>query len=102
MYYMEKMDAFDLMETKVMDRIMKEYWRSNIDTGGSIFEMSSTYRILTQQNADKEIEEKARFYKKRKIAEVRPNQYIFVVFINSMQMRYFLEVIIYIVLAFIF
>ena len=37
LYYMEKMDAFRLMDTKVMDRIMKEYWNSNIDTSGSFF-----------------------------------------------------------------
>ena len=43
LFYMEKIDAFQLMETKVMDRIMKEYWKSNIDTGGSIFEMASSY-----------------------------------------------------------
>lgn len=37
LYYMELMDAFRLMDTKVMDRIMKEYWSSNIDTSGSFF-----------------------------------------------------------------
>ena len=37
LYYMEMMDAFKLMDTKVMDRIMKEYWNSNIDTSGSFF-----------------------------------------------------------------
>lgn len=37
LYYMELMDAFELMDTKVMDRIMKEYWNSNIDTSGSFF-----------------------------------------------------------------
>ena len=37
LYYMELMDAFKLMDTKVMDRIMKEYWNSNIDTSGSFF-----------------------------------------------------------------
>jgi hypothetical protein len=26
LYYMELMDCFQLMDTKVMDRIMKEYW----------------------------------------------------------------------------
>jgi hypothetical protein len=37
LYYMELMDSFQLMDTKVMDRIMKEYWKSNIDTSGSFF-----------------------------------------------------------------
>jgi hypothetical protein len=43
LYYMELMDAFRLMETKVMDRIMKEYWNSDIDTSGSIFQASTSY-----------------------------------------------------------
>jgi hypothetical protein len=37
LYYMELMDAFSIMDTKVMDRIMKEYWNSNIDKSGSVF-----------------------------------------------------------------
>jgi len=35
--YMEMMDAFQLMGTKIMDRVMKEYWNSSIDTSGSFF-----------------------------------------------------------------
>lgn len=46
LYYMELMDAFRLMETKVMDRIMKEYWNSDIDTSGSIFQASTAYQLL--------------------------------------------------------
>jgi len=40
---MEKMDSFSLMETKVMDRIMKEYWKSNIDISGSVMSCSTAY-----------------------------------------------------------
>jgi hypothetical protein len=29
--YMERMDAYTLMDTKIMDRIMKELWHSDID-----------------------------------------------------------------------
>ena len=43
LYYMELMDAFQLMDTKVMDRIMKEYWNSDIDTSGSFFQASTSY-----------------------------------------------------------
>lgn len=43
LYYMELMDSFQLMDTKVMDRIMKEYWKSNIDTSGSFFQASTSY-----------------------------------------------------------
>lgn len=43
MYYMELWDLFGLMDTKVMDRIMKEYWNSNIDANGSFFQASTSY-----------------------------------------------------------
>jgi len=43
--YMEMMDAFQLMGTKVMDRIMKEYWNSSIDTSGSFFQVSTAYQV---------------------------------------------------------
>ena len=47
LFYMEKLDSFKLMDTKVMDRIMKDYWNSNVDTSGSFLCMSTTYNILT-------------------------------------------------------
>jgi hypothetical protein len=31
---MESMDAYTLMDTKIMDRIMKELWNSDIDMSG--------------------------------------------------------------------
>jgi hypothetical protein len=34
-----------LMGTKVMDRIMKEYWNSSIDTSGSFFQVSTAYQV---------------------------------------------------------
>ena len=50
LFYMEKLDSFKLMDTKVMDRIMKDYWNSNIDTSGSLMSCSTTYNILTTHN----------------------------------------------------
>lgn len=34
MSYMERQDAYELMDTKIMDRIMKELWFSDIDISG--------------------------------------------------------------------
>jgi hypothetical protein len=34
MTYMERMDAYTLMDTKIMDRIMKELWTGDIDVSG--------------------------------------------------------------------
>ena len=50
-----------------MDRVMQEYWQSNLDANGSLFEASTSYRILTsfgESNLD-DYERENRFYKKR-------------------------------------
>ncbi len=26
LYYLERLDAFEIMETHIMDRVMQEYW----------------------------------------------------------------------------
>ena len=44
---MEKLDSYKLMDTKVMDRIMKDYWNSNIDISGHFMNTSTAYKILT-------------------------------------------------------
>ena len=36
-YYMEMLDSYQLLDTKVMDRILKDFWSSNIDANGSFF-----------------------------------------------------------------
>ncbi len=38
MSYMERMDAYTLMDTKIMDRIMKELWNSDIDISGNFLD----------------------------------------------------------------
>ena len=67
LYYLERFDAFKIMETNIMDRVMQEYWQSNLDANGSLFEASTSYRILNsfgESNLD-DYERENRFYKKR-------------------------------------
>ena len=47
LYYLERLDAFDIMETHIMDRVMQEYWMSDLDASGSIFSASTAYGIIT-------------------------------------------------------
>jgi hypothetical protein len=48
MSYMEKMDSYSLMDTKIMDRIMKELWNSDIDISGSFWDESNIIKIWKQ------------------------------------------------------
>jgi hypothetical protein len=49
LYYLERLDAFEIMETHIMDRVMQEYWQGNLDAGGSFFGTSTAYGILNQE-----------------------------------------------------
>ena len=46
LYYLERLDAFGIMETHIMDRVMQEYWQSDLDAGGSFFDFSTASGIL--------------------------------------------------------
>lgn len=69
LFYMEKLDAFKLLDSKVMDRIMKDYWNSNVDASGSFFACSTCYNILTLGKLDhnEDYESTHRFYEKFKL-----------------------------------
>ena len=97
LYYLERMDAFEIMETHIMDRVMQEYWQSNLDASGHFLSASTTFTILTHISArltDCELEH--RFYKTRspKLGK-HAHKLSFTVVMNSMQVRYFLEMLIF-------
>jgi len=94
LYYMEDLDSFHLMDTKVMDRIMKDYWNSNIDTSGKFLGASTSFKILTEHNLNfmEDFERRNRFNVKRDVTKMRPHSYMFKVYVISMQMRYFMEI----------
>jgi hypothetical protein len=101
LFYMEKLDSFKLLDSKVMDRIMKDYWNSNVDASGSFFACSTCYNILTlgKLSHNEDYESTHRFYEPFNLNEVRPHEYIYKVYLLSMQQRYFIEIMIFLVIA---
>ena len=103
LYYLEHLDAFQIMESHIMDRVMQEYWMSNLDSSGSIFGASTTYSILTHQDGELcqyDYERKNRFYAKMADREVStPHKFNFMVIRRSMSVRYFMEMIFFFALA---
>jgi hypothetical protein len=97
------MDSFKLMDTKVMDRIMKEYWKSNIDTSGSFFQTSTSYQLINADYSENEdVELKSRFYQSRDVTQFTSHPYTMKVYIKSMQTRYFIELALFLMLAVLF
>jgi len=71
LYYLERLDAFEIMETHIMDRVMQEYWQGNLDAGGSFFGTSTAHGIINQSSGKKEdYENDNRFYKARDLARI--------------------------------
>ena len=67
LYYLEHLDAFEIMESHIMDRVMQEYWQSSLDASGPFLGASTSYGILTHiDNRYKyDFEHKSRFYHDR-------------------------------------
>jgi hypothetical protein len=79
MSYLEEMDAYTLMDTKIMDRIMKELWHSQIDVSGNILDQSTCYNIWN----DPDEEPSHRFYKPRDLVRTRAHSFLLRVWAES-------------------
>ena len=79
------------MESHIMDRVMQEYWQSNLDASGDFLGASTAFGILTNGESKYDYEQLNRFYKVRKNWQIRPHKLNFMVVRRSMEMRYFLE-----------
>ena len=106
LYYLERLDAFEIMETHIMDRVMQEYWQGNLDVAGSFFETSTAYGVLFKSRGgnfsktqDNDYELQHRFYKGKDLDRIAPHILNFRVVLNSMQTRYFLEMVFYFMLV---
>lgn len=98
LYYLERLDAFPIMETHIVDRVMQEYWQGNLDSNGKALDTSTPYNILTQSDQSYDFEHANRFYNRNKI-RASPHPLNFMVVRGSMQMRYFMDMIFFFALT---
>lgn len=102
LYYLERLDAFQIMETHIMDRIMQEYWQSNLDISGSFMDSSTAYGILNHfdDRYNFDFESQNRFYRASSSErEIKPHKMNFMIVRKSMQIRYFMEIGFMVILA---
>ena len=104
LYYLEHLDAFQIMESHIMDRVMQEYWQSNLDASGSLLGASTAYGILTHTDSDckQDFEAFNRFYQRRGDRSIEVHPYTFKVVRRSMEIRYFLEMAFFLAVACLF
>jgi len=76
-----------------MDRLLRDHWSSSIDAGGNLLGNSTSYKLLTQDSLDylHDYEKHNRFYHKRSTLNVKPHKLMHCVWRESMEVRYFLE-----------
>ena len=82
-----------------MDRILKDIWSSKIDVSGTIMDNSSCWTILRygHLNYDEDFEFRYRFYVDRASTRstIRPHILTFRVWCESIKLRYFIEMLVY-------
>lgn len=84
-----------------MDRILQDFWNSNIDITGRFLEASTSYQIIRKSHRSytKDQEKIRRFYIPRNVKEIRPHILQFEVWKKSMFIRYVCEAVIFIGIA---
>ena len=101
LYYLGRLNCFEILETHIMDRVMLEYWSGNLDASGSFFHTSTAFGILRNPpgQPDFDFEYENRFYRGKVYERIHPNRFTFMVVRNSMQTRYFLEMSFFFILV---
>lgn len=59
-----RLDQFGILQTKVVDRVIRDYWNSKVDISGSLMDSSSAYAILRYGDLNylDDFEKRNRFY----------------------------------------
>jgi len=77
LWFMAQHNVYTVLDTRVMDRIMQDFWKSNIDVTGNILETSTSYRLLSADSFAGKIhqEEQTRFYNPKSVKDFRQHNY---------------------------
>ena len=91
---------YSIMKTDIANQIIMNKWNSKVDACGSLLENSIPYKILKFEKIDYKVdleEKRMRFYHKRDVyLDVRPHVWTFRVWFQSMNMRYKIEMVFFI------
>ena len=102
--YMEEHDSFKLLETKIMDRVIRQMWEGSLDTGGSFFALSTCFNLLRKAapSYPNDYERTHRFRLQRDLSRKRHHPCTFRVYLKSKSLRYKIELLMIIAVMAIF
>ena len=89
--YMESYDAFELMETKAMDNVLRKMWSGSTETGGCFFSLSVCYKVLTKEycpSYKKDYERTHRLRVRGRLDDIRHHGFTFKNYRKAMDLRY--------------
>ena len=97
------LDLYKLLQTKVADRVVKDTWSSRVDISGYFFENSKAFNYLlfdeleSGEADDLSLLFKSTFRSRDLDKEARPHNMSYIVWNESMSLRYFVEMVLFIV-----
>ncbi|CDW90047.1 wd-40 repeat protein [Stylonychia lemnae] len=53
LYYMALYNVYTILDTSATDRILQDFWKSNIDVNGYLWEASTSFRLLVNYDSSK-------------------------------------------------
>eukprot|EP00347_Sterkiella_histriomuscorum_P018923 403343649 len=102
LYYMSLHNVYSILDTKSTDRIIQDFWKSNIDVNGNLFSASTSYRLLEEIIQGDHIDFKKFNFKhlsKNHESLLKSHNYQYQVWKKSMQVRYFFESVMFLGIA---
>jgi hypothetical protein len=104
LWYISEHNIYSILDTKLMDRILQDFWNSNIDVTGTFLEASSSFKILSLSSFSysKDQEKLRRFHVKKEVNSMHSHFLQFDVWKKSMFVRYFLEAVFFLIMALFF
>eukprot|EP00347_Sterkiella_histriomuscorum_P017383 403349594 len=93
LYYMSLHNVYSILDTKSTDRIIQDFWKSNIDVNGNLLAASTSYRIFEASinNNNFSFQDLNIFKQQNSVNQLKSHNYQFNVWKKSMQVRYFFE-----------
>jgi len=97
LHYLSELKLYSFLQNNHVNRVVNQMWESKTDVGGSLFELSTSYFLVTQNRLSfrEDNEARKRCYLSRKNERPMPHRFTFAVWKKSMSLRYLIESLIF-------
>ena len=100
--YLEKYDAYQLMETSIINQVMESLTLGEPEKQGTFFQSSAFFKILRDQMNGVFRDQEELLIRNKSILTQLPHKYSFYVFMDSIMLRIIYDIIVYITFVVLF